>query len=157
MKNCILYTTKHGSTEKTARMLKEKLHAETDLINLMHEKDPDLSGYDTIILGASIYIGKIQKKMVKFIDRNLKELLSKNIALYILAGEKDKPEDSLHKAYPETLLYHSFAKGYFGYEMNLDKMNFLEKAAMKAMKITENKSEILEDAIQKMADEVNKL
>ena len=59
MKNCILFTTKHGSAEKAALLLKEKLKADTDIINLKIVKNPDISDYDTVILGASIYIGKI--------------------------------------------------------------------------------------------------
>ncbi len=62
MKNCILFTTKHGSTEKASLLLKEKLNAETDIINLKDVKKPDISDYDTVILGASIYMGKIQKQ-----------------------------------------------------------------------------------------------
>ena len=157
MKNCILFTTKHGSTEKTALLLKEKLKAETDIINLKDVKKPDISNYDTVILGASIYIGKIQKQMRKFIKDNLNELLKKNIALFIMAGQKEKAQETLYNAYPSKLFDHAFSKEYFGYEMILEKMNFLEKAATKAQGVTESKSEIMHDAIEKMANQINEL
>ncbi len=157
MKNCILFTTKHGSTEKASTLLKEKLNAETDIINLKDVKKPDISDYDTVILGASIYIGKIQKQMRKFIGENLNELLKKNIALFIMAGQKEKAQETLYNAYPSKLFDHAFAKEYFGYEMILEKMNFLEKAATKAQGVTESRSEILYDVIEKMANQINKL
>ncbi len=160
MKNCILFTTKHGSAEKAAFLLKEKLNAETDIINLKDVKKPDISDYDdydTVILGASIYIGKIQKQMRKFIGENLNELLKKNIALFIMAGQKEKAQETLYNAYSSKLFDHAFAKEYFGYEMILEKMNFLEKAATKAQGVTESKSEIMHDAIDKMAHHINEL
>ncbi len=157
MKNCILFTTKHGSAEKAALSLKEKLKAETDIINLKDVKKPDISDYDTVILGASIYIGKIQKQMRKFIQDNLNELLKKNIALFIMAGQKEKAQETLYNAYPTKLFDHAFAKEYLGYEMILEKMNFLEKAATKAQGVTESKSEIMLDAIEKMAQQINEL
>ena len=157
MKNCILFTTKHGSAEKAALSLKEKLNTETDIINLKNVENPDISNYDTVILGASIYIGKIQKQMRKFIGDNLNELLNKNIALFIMAGQKEKAQETLYNAYPSKLSDHAFAKEYFGYEMILEKMNFLEKTATKAQGITESKSEIMHDAIEKMANHINEL
>ena len=157
MKNCILFTTKHGSAEKAALSLKEKLKAETDIINLKNVKNPDISDYDTVILGASIYIGKIQKLMRKFIGENLNELLKKNIALFIMAGQKEKAQETLYNAYPMELFDHAFAKEYFGYEMILENMNFLEKAATKAQGVTQSKSEIMHDAIEKMAHHINEL
>jgi len=157
MKNCILFTTKHGSTEKAVLLLKEKLDAETDIINLKEVKNPGITNYDTVILGASIYIGKIQKQMRKFIKNNLNELLKKNIALFIMAGQKEKAQETLYNAYPMELFDHAFAKEYFGYEMILENMNFLEKAATKAQGVTESKSEIMHDAIEKMAHHINEL
>ncbi|MDP8227383.1 MAG: flavodoxin domain-containing protein [Candidatus Celaenobacter polaris] len=157
MKNCILFITKHGSTEKAALLLKEKLKADTDIINLKDVKKPNISDYDTVILGASIYIGKIQKLMRKFIKENLNELFKKNIALFIMAGQKERAQETLKNAFPATLFDHAFAKEHFGYEMILEKMNFLEKAATRAQGVTESKSEIMHDAIEKMAYRTNEL
>jgi len=157
MINCILFTTKHGSTENAALLLKEKLKAETNIINLKNVKNPDLSEYDTIVLGASIYMGKIQKQMRKFIQDHMNELLKKNIALFIMAGQKEKAQETLGNAFPTTLFEHALAKEYFGYEMILEKMNFIEKAAIKAQGVTESTSEILNDSIEKMAEQLNEL
>ena len=157
MKNCILFTTKHGSTEKAALLLKEKFKAEADIINLKEVKNPDISKYDTVILGASIYMGKIQKRMRKFIEENMNELLKKNIALFIMAGQKEKAQETLRNAFPTALFEHALAKEYFGYEMILEKMNFIEKAATKAQGVIESRSEILYETIEKMAHRINKL
>ncbi len=157
MKNCILFTTKHGSTEKAALLLKEKLKAETNIINLKNTKNPDISECDTILLGASIYMGKIQKQMRKFIQEHMNELLEKNIALFIMAGQKEKAQETLSNAFPTALFEHALAKEYFGFEMILEKMNFIEKVATKAQGVSESTSEILNDSIEKMALKINEL
>ncbi len=157
MKKCIIYVSKHGSTETTAKMLKEKLDDDCDLINLNEIKKIDLSDYDTIVLGAPMYLGKLHKKMKKCIENDLDELLKKHIGLFIMGADTEKPEENIQKAYPQKLHDHAFSREYFGYAMILENMNFLEKAAMKALKIKESKTEIKEEAIQRMADKVNKL
>lgn len=157
MKNCILFTTKHGSAERAAGLLKEKLTAETDIINLKNVKKPDITDYDTVILGGSIYIGKIQKKLKKFIKKNLKELLNKNIALYIMAAEKDNPEAVLEKVFPQVLHDHALSKMHFGYEMILEGMNSTEKAVAQSLGVTKSLSEFNHDAIEEMAQKLNEL
>jgi len=79
-----------AAQKKLHFLLKEKFKAEADIINLKEIKNPDISKYDTVILGASIYMGKIQKRMRKFIEENMNELLKKNIALFIMAGQKKR-------------------------------------------------------------------
>ena len=64
MKNLIVYATKHGTVKKCAEMLKVKLNGETVLANV-NEEVPDLDNFDNVILGGSIYIGKIQKRVIK--------------------------------------------------------------------------------------------
>lgn len=60
MKNLIVYATKHGTAKKCAEMLKTRLNGETVLANVK-ETPPDLEDFDTVVLGGSIYIGKMQK------------------------------------------------------------------------------------------------
>lgn len=157
MKNCIIFSTKHGSAQRAANLLREKLTADADVINLNDTKKPDISGYDSIILGGSIYIGKIQKKMTKFIKKNLAQLLTKNIGLYIVCAEKDNPEPVLKKSYPQELYDYALSKKYFGYEMILEDFNAIEKAVAKSLGVTDSVSELNHDAINEMAQQFNEL
>lgn len=61
MKTLILYTSKYGCTKDCANYLKSKLGQQTDIASLDYFQTTDLQHYDWIILGGSIYIGKIQK------------------------------------------------------------------------------------------------
>ena len=73
-KTLIAYATKHGSTEECARSLAGKMNSESDLLNLKEKKHVDLNAYDKIIIGGSIYAGRIQIEVSEFCSKNLTEL-----------------------------------------------------------------------------------
>lgn len=102
----------------------------------MVEPFTSVEGYDNIILGGSIYIGKIQKKLTSFINTNLPLLLEKKIGLFICAAEKDEvlKEKELITAFPPAIFDHAIAKEVFGFELDMDKLNFFEKLIMSKVK-----------------------
>jgi len=55
----IAYATKYGCTEKCAAVLSEKLTGKVDLCNLKGGRASDLTQYEKVIIGGSIYMGKI--------------------------------------------------------------------------------------------------
>ena len=78
MKTLIAYSGKYGCTEKCAAALAEKLSGETCLLNLKKDKNPNLSGYDSVVVGGSVYIGKINKEVKSFCIKNLSRLKEKD-------------------------------------------------------------------------------
>ena len=65
LKTAIIYTTTYGTTEKVANYIAEKLHYKNiDVVELKHNTDFDVSPYDIVILGASVYLGDIQLKYI---------------------------------------------------------------------------------------------
>ncbi len=155
MKTLIVYASKHGSAEKAANKLYQNLEDEKEIVNIQENSKPFIENFDTIIIGGSIYGGKIQKEIQKFIEDNLKTLLSKKIGLYLCCGIEKDFEKQLENSIPEKLLGHTSVVGYFGYEYNTDKMNFLEKTMVKFVaKDKAGKSNIYEKNIEKFAEEI---
>ena len=159
MKTVILYMSKHGSTSKMVEMLKERLtNSEIDIINLKKQKSPDISNYDEIIIGGSIHVGMIQKRITKFIENNMVTLLKKKIGLFLCCMyEDEKREEQFNTSFPEELRNHSSANGLFGGEFVFEKMNFLEKAIVK--KVSEYSStvskidmEAIDEFVEKMQE-----
>ena len=67
MKTAIIYRSHHGTTEKVANLIREAMgNVNTHLFNLKTDKNPDLSGYDQVIIGGSIHAGNIQNKVKEF-------------------------------------------------------------------------------------------
>lgn len=153
----IAYSSKHGCSEKCAVILKEQLHGKVDLINLKEKNDLELNKYNKVILGGSIYVGKIQKEISEFCDKYLDDLKQKKIGLFICGMQDDETvQKQLNENFPKELLEIAEVKSYFGGEFIFNKLNFMEKLIVKkVVKIQSDKSNILEDNIFKFAEEIN--
>ena len=159
MNTLIVYASKYGCTEKCVELLSKKLNREVDIMNLKKSIDIDISKYEKIIIGGSIYIGRIQKEVTEFCSKNIEELKKKRIGLFICGmQEGDIINTELNENFSPALIKIADAKECFGGEFNFDKMTFIEKFIVKKVsKVTSNKSNILEDNIHKFAQAMNSI
>lgn len=157
MKTLIAYATKHGCTEKCAKMLKDELNGQVDLINLEKENKVDLSLYDQVVIGGSVYAGRIRKPVSHFCLQHLDELNKKRIGLFFCGiAEGEDADKELTSIYPPELLKTAVVKEFFGGEATIDQMNFLEKFIMKKVaNVTTDLSKIREDRISDFAKVLN--
>ncbi len=157
MATLIIYTSRHGTTEKIAALLSQELNDQpADMVDLRKAKLPDLENYDQVILGGSIHIGQIQRKLKHFCKKHEAELLGKKLGLYICYMLEDKASEEFHNAYPEALRNHATALGKFGGEFLFEKMNPLERMVMRnATKATESVYNIHEQAVDDFIRKMN--
>ncbi|SFG84156.1 flavodoxin domain-containing protein [Sporolactobacillus nakayamae] len=151
MKTVILYATKYGSTEEVARRLREQLDGEVDLVNVVMDSFHAPVSYDTVILGGSVYMGKIQKQLTNYIRKNIDVLEQKRIGLFICAAhpEEKKRIIELQQAFPTSLNQRATAKAVLGYTINFDKMSFIDKFIMRKIKgDNKNVAEFYDDRIK---------
>lgn len=153
MKTLILYMTSHGCAGKAAEMLREFLPGDVEQVNLEHSEPPLLDNFDTIIIGGSIRIGSIQKKLRRFCEKNTGMLVTKRIGLYICCMyENEKALEQLRNNYPDPLVRHALATGIFGGELDFEAMNAFEKMIMRdVIGITVNISLFDEKAVKEFA------
>jgi menaquinone-dependent protoporphyrinogen oxidase len=128
MKTLILYATKYGSVEKVAKLIAEKI-PNCVLHNIKRDKNVDMKDFERVVIGGSIYIGKIQKQISRFCSENLAALLQKEVGLFICAMNKE--DKQLQASFPDELLKHCKASANFGGEFQFEKMNVIEKAIVK--------------------------
>jgi len=109
-----------------------------------------------VIIGGSIHIGRIQSRIKNFIEKNLVQLLEKQVGLFIChMAEAAEAEQEFKKAYPQQLIEHATATGLFGGEFNFEKMNFIEKYMIKKVgKVTASVSRINEDNIAEFIEKM---
>lgn len=136
MKNIIIYSTRYGSTAKVAELIQEKLDGDCTLVNIMTESVPPLDAFDTVILGGSIYINKVQKELTAFVGNNLNLLLSKKVGLFLCAGtpKQEDRDKELQGAFPPELFTHAVAINVLGYAFAFKKMHFFDRLIMKKIK-----------------------
>jgi menaquinone-dependent protoporphyrinogen oxidase len=136
LKSIIIYATKYGFTEKVALRIQKELGEECQISNILKDGATDLVDYDTVILGGSIYIGRVQKQLTEYISGHKNELLNKKIGLYLCAGspKEDDRITELRTAFSKELLDCAAAADVLGYAFDFDKMGFFDKLIMKKIK-----------------------
>jgi len=136
MKSIIIYATRYGSAGEIARRIQKELEDDCTLVNIMTDNVPPLDTFDIVILGGSIYIGKVQKPLSSFATANLKQLLSKKVGLYVCAGaqKQEERDKELLDAFPPELFNYAISKAVLGYAFAFEKMRFFDKLIMKKIK-----------------------
>ncbi len=162
MSTAIIYGTVYGYTEKCAKVMEEKIVGGTELINIKEEKKIDLSKYDTVIIGGSIYMGQIQKGIKEFCSRNIDELKHKKLGFFVCCGSPESMNKYVEQSFPKELVDNAKSIQCLGGEMNIESMKFFHKIIMKMVsKVKEKQGEKIEAIaltgnIEILANEVNK-
>ncbi len=141
MNTLIVYRSKHGTTGKCAAILSEKFPGTVDVYDLKLAVAPDLTKYDRVVIGGSIYAGRIQKEIKEFCTQNLNLLMNKKLGLFICCMFPNHAEMQLKNSFPQELLSNAAAKESFGGEMRFSDMNFAEKAITKMVSKAASKND----------------
>lgn len=157
MKTLIVYITRHGCAQKVAFSLKDKINGEVDMLNLREKQKTDLNFYDTIVLGGSIHMGKIHKRLKTFCEHYDNDLLNKKLGIFLChMYQGDVAVRQYEEAFSEKLRNHAIAKGLLGGEFEFEKMNLIEKMMVRKIANTKKSiSQIDEQAIVDFVDKMN--
>ena len=159
MRNLIIYGTKYGCTAECANKLAASLEGQTDVLNVEQNATIDVSVYDRIIIGSSVYMGQINKKLKKFIEEHLAKLLGKETVIFICCSLPDNFNDVLAANFPEQLLANTMEKTFVGGRLDIDKMKLVDRTIAKLM--SKQKGDvapgagILYDVIEDLAKRLN--
>ncbi|MDA3954101.1 MAG: flavodoxin domain-containing protein [Bacteroidales bacterium] len=158
MNTAIIYATREGCTEKCAHTLAIELETNIEIFNIELDKNINLLDFETVIIGGSIHMGLINKKIKNFIDKNIEPLSEKKLGLFICCMyEGEKAQEQFRNAFPEKLRDNALAHGFFGGAFDFDKMNFFEKAIVKKVaNIDHSSSKISLENIKSFAENMSK-
>jgi menaquinone-dependent protoporphyrinogen oxidase len=101
MRTLIAYATRSGASRECAEILATEI-GNCTLCDL-NESTPDISGYDTVVVGSGIRMGCIYKPFKNFVEDHIDTLLTKRIAFFVCNTQKDKYMKFVEKEIPETL------------------------------------------------------
>lgn len=161
MKTIVIYATKYGYTKDCVEEMKDQLQGDVLTVNILNEKISSLDAFDQVIIGGSIYMGQIQKKIKTFCENNMSTLLKKRVALFLCSGLPENFEQNLASAFPSELMEKAFARECFGGELRTDKMKGPDRiisGLMKKVAADQGKGEVakLPENIAKLAFEMNR-
>lgn len=141
MKILIIYSTLIKDSKESAKILKELINSEVVLISIENVKDVCLLKYNLIILGGSTYNNKVQGLFKRYMSRNIKTLLEKPHALYLNSDENIDTNINLNKVFTREIIESSIVSSNFGYNINTDTGNFLQRRVSKKI-IEKNNNKI---------------
>lgn len=143
MKSVIIYSSKYGTTKTCSQILAQKL-TDAEIIDIKEAEGLLLSGYDTVIIGSSIRVGQINKKIKEFCEENARELLGKNLGLFICSTAQENTERDFTANFDKNLLANCRHKAWFGGELDLKKAKGIDKLViwmvLKMFEKNENKN-----------------
>lgn len=162
MKIAIIYSTSSRTTKKACKILSSKINANVQLIPIEKAKTACLLKYNFIILAGSAMNGKVQSALKRYVSRNIKTLKEKPVALVLNCEEGIDTRDRLNKTFTEELVDSSYINSNFGYELDPDVGNLIEKRRIN--KIINNYQKegkdlpmLNMDEIDKFADYINNM
>ena len=157
MKALIIYASKYGTVADCAKQLKSKLLGEATLVDIKQmDQSLELTKFDTVIIGGSVYADHISKALKSFCKSNLEVLCQKELGLFLCCGLTDQANEFFENNFPPKLLEHAKITLPFGSEARLEKMKFLDKTILKAFaKGDFSPFKILEENIDKFAEAFN--
>jgi menaquinone-dependent protoporphyrinogen IX oxidase len=146
-KTLLAYATRGGTTEDYEKaissVLTDEFKMQADIVNLKKSRNPDLTQYQNIIVGAGIKMFKMHKEGAKFLEK--KNFGEKNVGIFLSSLE---PRDEAINKYVDVILQKNttlkpIAVEVFGGRMRMfgrtsQDMTDIEKAKEWTRKISEH-------------------
>jgi len=134
MKILIVYATRGGVSRTCAEMLKEKLEAH-HAVTCCNVEDgaPTPEDFDVAVLGGSIRMGRLNKKLKKYIKAHRATLAAMPSAAFICCGFPIQLEDYVETQLPRDLEF-SLGVHCFGGEIKPEKQRGMDKLILKMVR-----------------------
>ena len=128
MKTLIAYRSKYGAAASCARALAQRLTMETVVADLAQRPWPDPSQFDAVLIGGSIYTGRIQREVGRFCESNRRALSGRPVGLYICCMyQGDQAQAQLQGAYPQWLSSRAFVARSVGGELHRGELSLFDR------------------------------
>ena len=143
-KALVAYGTKYGSTAKVADLIAASLRAkgiEPTVVDLANANGTNVDGYDLVVVGSCIMMGKWLKHPLEFLEKNRTELAQKEVAMFVTCGDVLTGKESLEtyqKKYLDDIaekygIVSPYEKALFGGVVDFKAYNPLLRAVIKSI------------------------
>lgn len=156
MRTLIVYATKTGTVKNAVGMIAEKLKQKPDIVDLEETKKIEIAGYDFVLLGGSIHMGRVNKTVKRFLAKNRKTLLGARFGFFLASGYPQELEKYFDAILDADLKAHAEIKTSIGYAYYLENMGPVWRRVVEQMANTSQSIEKYKpDAIMAIADIIN--
>lgn len=106
MSTLIVYASKSGTAKECAGVLSQRIE---DCQAYEASSAPAPDGWDTIVVGSGVRMGKVYKPLLKYLAKHDEALKAKRVAIYLCNGDVKTFTPSLEKNIPASLREHAIA------------------------------------------------
>ena len=129
-KVALLYGTRYGATEDTARWIAKGMGTSVDLLNIESINfEETLHKYDKFIIGSGIWIDGAHKRLMELLTTHTEEMQSKIIASFIVCGTTGEDEagkgriEGYFERFHKPLVVKPKIQRHFGGRMIIEKLS----------------------------------
>jgi len=132
MKTLIVYASKYGCAADCAAYLKSRLPGGAALADANGSRGQiELEKFDAVVVGGSVYVGMVSKKLRAFCAGNIAALLGKQVGVFLCCAQPGQAGGFFSANFPPELLESAKTTGAFGGEARLEKMGFFDRALLR--------------------------
>lgn len=135
MKTIILYSSKYGTTKMCANQIKSSLD-QSDIFSLDQNKYVDVSEYDRVVFGSSVYMGRMRSAVSKFISNNADDLKGKEVNFFFCCNDSTDYKGLV----PNVVKTSVNEIRHFGFELKISEMGLIDKFITK--KVSGSKADL---------------
>lgn len=144
MNTAIIYASKHGATAEIAGRIASQIGGTATLFDLADGK-PDLTDFQTVVLGTAIYAGQPMSTMKKYAQTI--DPAGKMLGLFACGMETDdsKRAEEIAAAFPERLQRQAVVSAFMPGRYQFAKMNVPERFIIKRIAKTNRDVDAIDD------------
>ena len=132
METLILFSSKYGATKEVANKISTHF-PQAEVQDIKELGNLDITRYDSIIIGSSIYAGVVNKEIKDFISTNQSELKNKTWAVFFCGLNPKTKDEVVKNNFPGGELNSAKVITYLGGLFEAKKANFFEKTLISAL------------------------
>lgn len=124
-----------------------------EVVSIDDKQLPDVSSYDSVVLGAPIYAGEPPMDFVHFCKKHEDTLLQQPLHVFVcgLVRKVEKQQTEIEAAVSQELRDHATQAVFLGGRMTYSDLSLPEKLMMKAMKQAKDQDTLDEARILEFA------
>ena len=134
MRILIAYAGKNGTTESCVSRLKDQLTGKDVTAVCLDRDTVDPSAYDLIVLGSSVYFGRLRPSVRSFLKQHEDVMAQKRVALFLCCGLSEEYPYYQEKLFPKRVRENAFQVAFFGGSLRLEGLSLLDRMAVRAMR-----------------------
>jgi menaquinone-dependent protoporphyrinogen oxidase len=156
-KTAIIYSSKRGTTKRCVQLLAERLDGGADIFDITDHSSVDLASYEAAVVGGSVYAGRLNKRLRRFLADHEAELIQRTALALFTCGmeEGEGAQRQLRESFSEPLRTKAVALECLGGEFLFSKMGWFARTLIKLAMSRDDVNQIDEAAIDRIATALN--